>query len=252
MLKTRIMPTLLLKGIGLVKGVGFESNRRLGSALQAIRVYNLREVDELVFLDIEATPAGRPPDFETVDELGDNCFMPMTVGGGVRTLEDIRQLLAVGADKVTVNTAALNEPELIRRGAEEFGSQCIVVAIDARRGADGRAVVASHCGQLVTERDPAGWAKEAERLGAGEILLTSVERDGAMEGYDIDLVRDVAASVSIPVIASGGCGSYQHMADVLSGTPAAALAASAMFHFTEQTPREAKAYLAERGFAMRI
>lgn len=250
MLKTRIMPTLLFKGFGLVKGVGFASDRRVGAALQAIRVYNLRDVDELVFVDVAATPEGRLPDFQTIDELADNCFMPMTVGGGVRGLEDIRQLLAVGADKVSINTAALDQPELVRRAAEEFGAQCVVVAIDVLGEGPGGKVV-GRCGKNDSGRDPVSWAKEVERLGAGEILLTSVQRDGTMAGYDVPLVKAVSEAVSIPVIASGGCGSYQHMAEVLAGSPGTAVAAASIFHFTEQTPREAKAYLAERGFAVR-
>lgn len=252
MLKTRIIPTLLFKGVGLVKGRAFDSGRRVGAALQSIRVYNLREVDELVFLDIAATPGGARPNFREIDELADNCFMPMTVGGGVKQVEDIRDLLAVGADKVAINTAAVETPELIRDGAAEFGAQCIVVSIDVTRGPDGTPEVVTRCGTTPTGRHPVAWAKEAERLGAGEILLTSVARDGTMTGYDLDLVRDVAAAVNIPVIASGGCGSYQHMAEVLGGTRASAVAAASIFHFTEQTPREAKRYLAERGFRVRL
>ena len=252
MLKTRIIPTLLMKGVGLVKGVGFDPWRRVGAALQSIRVYNLREVDELILLDVAATPNGGRPDFRSVDELADNCFMPMTVGGGVKTLEDIRSLLAVGADKVAINSAAVATPDLIRAAAAEFGAQCVVVSIDVRRHADGRAEVATKCGQTLTGRDPVEWAKTVAGLGAGEILLTSVERDGAMVGYDVDLVRRVAAAVDVPVIASGGCGNYEHMADILGSTSASAVAAAAMFHFTEQTPREAKRYLVERGFPVRI
>lgn len=252
MLKTRIIPTLLFKDVGLVKGVAFDSWRRVGAALQSIRVYNMREVDELIFLDIAATPSDAPPNFREIDELADNCFMPMTVGGGVRTVEDVRGLLAVGADKVAINTAAIETPELIRAGAEEFGSQCIVVSIDARRSADGKIQVMSHCGQRVSGLDPVRWAKDVESLGAGEILLTSVDRDGTMRGYDVELVRDVSAAVDIPVIASGGCGSYDHMADVLGVTRASAVAAASIFHFTEQTPREAKRYLGERGFRVRL
>jgi len=252
MLKTRIIPTLLFKGVGLVKGVAFDSWRRVGAALQSVRVYNMREVDELIFLDISATPSGARPDFREIDELADNCFMPMTVGGGVRTIEDIRGLLAVGADKVAVNTAAVETPELVRQGADEFGAQCIVVSIDVRRGIDGKSEVVTHCGRKATGLEPVQWAKQIETLGAGEILLTSVERDGSMSGYDVDLVRDVSAAVDIPVIASGGCGNYEHMADVLGCTRVSALAAASIFHFTEQTPREAKRYLAERGFRVRL
>jgi imidazole glycerol-phosphate synthase subunit HisF len=252
MLKTRVMPTLLFRDHGLVKGEGFDSWRRVGTALQSVRVYNLREVDELVFLDIGARLNGRKPDFMEIDEIADNCHMPLTVGGGVSTIEDFRSLLAVGADKVAVNTAAIDTPELVRDAAREFGTQCVVVSIDARRGADGACEVFAGCGKAATGRDPVAWAREVEALGAGEILLCSVERDGTMTGYDVELVRDVAAAVGIPVIASGGCGSYEHMAQVLAGTRAAALAASAIFQFTEQTPLEAKRYLAERGFPMRL
>ena len=252
MIKTRIMPTLLFKEVGLVKGVGFDSWRRVGAALQAVRVYNLREVDELIFMDIAATPNGRTPDFQLVDELADNCFMPLTVGGGVRSVEDVRSLLSVGADKVSINTGAVENPELIRAASERFGAQCIVVSIDARRRSDGTLEVVTCCGSRTTSLDPIQWAKRAEELGAGEILITSVERDGTMQGYDLPLIRDVAAAVKIPVIASGGAGSYEHMAQVLRETEAAAVAAASMFHFTEQTPREAKLYLRDQGFAVRL
>lgn len=252
MLKTRIIPTLLFKEVGLVKGVGFNSWRRIGAALQSIRVYNLREVDELILLDIAATPKGMRPAFQEIDELADNCFMPMTVGGGIKTVDDIRDLLAVGADKVAINTGALDTPEMISAGSREFGAQCIVVAIDVKRRSDGFPEVVSHCGTNPTGRHAVEWAQMAERLGAGEVLLTSVDRDGTMRGYDVELVRDVSDAVTIPVIASGGCGEYAHMVDVLANTRVAALGAAAMFQFTEQTPREAKRYLAERGFHVRL
>jgi cyclase len=252
MIKTRIMPTLLFKDVGLVKGVGFDSWRRVGAALQAVRVYNLREVDELAFMDISATPKGCAPDFRLVDELADNCFMPLTVGGGVRSVDDVRTLLAVGADKVSINTAAVETPELIRKAAERFGAQCVVVSIDVRRRGDGTPEVVTRCGSRATGLDPVEWARRAEDLGAGEILLTSVERDGTMQGYDVPLIRDVSAAVSIPVVASGGAGAYEHMAQVLRETEAAAVAAASMFHFTEQTPREAKLYLRDQGFAVRL
>lgn len=249
--KIRVMPTLLFRDIGLVKGVSFDSWRRTGSALQAIKVYNMRDVDELVFLDIRATPDQRAPDFLQIDELADECFMPMTVGGGVRTSDHIGQLLAVGADKVAINTGALLNPTLIRDGAVRYGTQCIVISIDVLQHANGRFEVMSHCGKQPTGRDPVEWAKEAEQLGAGEILLTSINRDGTFEGYDIALTRAVVDAVKIPVIASGGCGSYQHMADVLRDSKADAVAAASIFHFTEQTPREAKHYLRQQGFHVR-
>lgn len=250
--KIRVMPTLLFRDVGLVKGVGFDSWRRTGSALQAIKVYNMREVDELVFLDIQATPDGRAPDFAQVDELADECFMPMTVGGGVRNPDHIGGLLAVGADKVAINTAALARPKLIEEGALRYGAQCIVISIDVLRHPDGRLEVMSRCGKQPTGRDPVEWAREAESLGAGEILLTSIDRDGTFTGYDIALTRSVVDAVKIPVVASGGCGSYQHMVDVLKDGKAEAVAAASIFHFTEQTPKEAKTYLKAAGLRVRV
>jgi cyclase len=245
------MPTLLYKEYGLVKGTGFDSWRRIGSAMQAVKVYNMREVDELVFLDITATLDGRPPDFTLVDELADECFMPLTVGGGVASVEHVRALLQVGADKVAVNTAAIDDPLLIRRIADRFGAQCVVASIDARRTADGYEVV-THSGTRPTGRSPVAVAASAAEQGAGEILLTSVERDGAMNGYDVGLTRAVADAVSVPVIASGGASSYEDMARVLREGRASAVAAASMFHFTEQTPLEAKRYLRDQGFAVRL
>jgi cyclase len=250
-LKTRIIPTLLFKDVGLVKGVGFDSWRRVGSAMQAVKVYNMREVDELAFFDITATPGRRRPDFHQIEELAAECFMPMTVGGGVRTIEDIRDLLGVGADKVAINTAAVETPELVQEGAERFGAQCIVVGIDARRTEEGWEVF-THCGQKATSLDPVAHARTMETFGAGEIIVTSIERDGAMQGYDVELIRRVADAVKVPVIASGGAGNYAHMAQVLRETRAAALAAASIFHFTEQTPREAKLFLREQGFHVRL
>lgn len=251
MLKVRILPTLLFKEVGLVKGVGFDSWRRVGSAMQAVKVYNMREVDELVFFDISATPNGRGPDLQQIEDLARECFMPMTVGGGVRTVDDIRDLLMVGADKVAINTAAIETPDLIRQGAERFGVQCIVVGIDVKRTADGWEVY-SHCGKRPTGLDPVAHAKQVEALGAGEIILTSIDRDGTMQGYDVELVRLVADAVRIPVVASGGAGNYEHMAETLRHTKVAALAAASIYHFTEQTPREAKRYLKEQGFNVRL
>ncbi len=251
MLKTRIMPTLLHKDVGLVKGVGFDSWRRVGGAMQAVKVYNMREVDELVFLDISATRDRRQPDFDLIDDLADECFMPLAVGGGVTTLDDVRRLLMVGADKVVVNTAAVDRPELVRDIAERFGSQCIVVSIDARLEADGRHQVYVEAGSRPTGLDPVDLARQVEAAGAGEILITSIERDGAMKGYDLDLVRAVSGAVSLPVIASGGAGDYGHLAQALEAG-ASAVAAASIFHFTERTPREAKTYLRGQGFRVRL
>jgi imidazole glycerol-phosphate synthase subunit HisF len=252
MLKTRVMPTLLHKDLGLVKGVRFDSWRRVGSAMQAVKVYNMREVDELVFLDITATREGRAPDYELVDDLADECFMPMTVGGGVRTVEHFERLLKVGADKVAVNTAVIDRPEVITEAAETFGAQCVVVSIDALRSPDGALDVLTHSGTTPTGREPAELAAEAQERGAGEILLTSIDRDGTLEGYDLELVRAVASAVTIPVIASGGAGTYAHMAAAILEGGASAVAAASMFHFTEQTPLEAKHHLRDCGVAVRI
>lgn len=250
--KIRVIPTLLYKDVGLVKGVGFNSWRRVGSAMQAIKVYNIREVDELILLDITATREGRSPDFTMVDELADECFMPLTVGGGVRTIDDVQKLLRFGADKVALNTAAVENPELIRQIAQRFGTQCVVVSIDARRTSDGSYEVFTNSGANPTGQDPVSLARTVASLDAGEILLTAIDRDGTMEGYDIELIKRVSDAVNIPVIASGGAGCYEHMAQVLRQTKASAIAAASMFHFTHQTPLEAKRYLWERGFNVRL
>lgn len=252
MLKVRIIPTLLYKDVGLVKGIRFDSWRRVGSAMQAIKVYNMREVDELVFLDITATQERRHPDFELVDELADECFMPMTVGGGVRTIADVQRLLRVGADKVAINTSAVENNELVRQVAERFGSQCVVVSIDARSTDDGNYEVYTYSGTQPTGINPSTLAQKVEEMGAGEILLTSIDRDGTMNGYDIELIRSVSNSVSIPVIASGGAGTYEHLFQAWTHGRASAIAAASIFHFTEQTPLGAKHYLAERGVPVRV
>ncbi len=252
MLKIRVMPTLLFKNFGLVKSVQFDSWRRIGSVMQAVKVYNLREVDELVFLDISATPDGHPPDFETVDEIADECFMPLTVGGGVKSVADVRRLLQVGADKVAINTAAVQNPELIQAAAQQFGSQCVVISIDVKQQSNGTYEVLTHAGTQPTGKDPVIWAKEVESLGAGEILLTSIDRDGTMTGYDTELTKNISHAVSIPVIASGGAGSYQDMASVLLEGRASAVAAASIFHFTQQTPLEAKHFLKDRGLNVRL
>ena len=251
MLKVRVIPTLLHKDVGLVKGVGFASDRRVGAALQAVKVYNRRGVDELVFLDVTATREGRPPDFALIDELADECFMPLTVGGGVRRVGDFEELLAVGADKVAVNTAAIGRPELIGEAAAAFGVQCVVASIDVKAEADGWRVWA-RCGTQPTDLEPVAWARQCEDRGAGEILLTSIDRDGAMTGYDLAVTRQVAEAVSIPVIASGGAGGFAHMAEAILEAGASAVAAASIFHFTEMTPREAKEHLRSKGVPVRL
>ncbi|MSU75847.1 MAG: imidazole glycerol phosphate synthase subunit HisF [Candidatus Magasanikbacteria bacterium] len=252
MLKVRVIPTLLFKNFGLVKGVRFDSWRRTGSAMQTIKVYNLREVDELLFLDISATGERRPPDFAMIDEIADECFVPLGVGGGVATIEDARRLLLVGADKIVVNTAAVQTPELVSAIAGQFGSQCAVVSIDAKQKPDGSYEVYTHSGTQPTGLEVAAFAKKMATCGAGEIILTSIDRDGTMDGYDILLIKSVASAVGIPVIASGGAGSYEHMAEAILAGGASAVSAASIFHFTEATPLEAKRYLKERGIAVRL
>ncbi len=252
MLKVRIMPTLLYKDFELVKGKRFDSWRCVGSVMQSIRVYNMREVDELIFVDITATREGRAPDFELVDDFADECFMPLTVGGGIRCVDDVQRLLEVGADKVALNTQAVNDSNLLTEAAKKLGSQCIVVSIDVKQHANGDYEVYTHSGTVPTGLDPVAFAVQAERLGAGEILLTSIDLDGTMKGYDVKLIQAVSKRISIPLIASGGAGKYEHMYDALTEGGASALAAASIFHFTEQTPLEAKKYLKDRNINVRL
>jgi cyclase len=251
MLKVRIIPTLLYKDSTLVKGISFDSWRRVGSLMQAVKVYNIRDVDELVFFDITASRESRPPDFELVDDFADECFYPLTVGGGIRNIDDVRGLLNVGADKVSLNTQALSNPDLIREASNNFGKQCIVVALDVKRNGAGEYELFSHSGTQATGRCPFKFAKMAEGLGAGEILVTSIDRDGTMKGYDIELIRRMSEAVTIPVIASGGAGSYDDMNEAITRGKANAVAAASLFHFTEQTPLEAKIFLKKKGIQTR-
>jgi cyclase len=252
MLKVRVIPTLLWKELGLVKGVGFDSWRRVGPVLPALRVYNKRDVDELVLVSITASQNGEAPDNDTVADLSVECAVPLTVGGGISSLEHIAALLRAGADKVSVNSAACLRPSLVDEAAGRFGAQCIVASIDARRYVDGRYIVYSHSGVQRTEREPVSWARELADRGAGEILLTSIDRDGTMSGYDIDLVERVSRAVDIPVIASGGAGSYEDMVQVVKQAGASAVAAASMFHFTEQTPALAKQAMCAAGIPVRM
>ena len=242
MLTVRVLPTLLYKGVGLVKGVGFNSWRGVGGAAQAMKVYFMREVDQMVLLDL--TPG--PPDLELIAGLARDCaFLPFAVGGGVSTLGHVDGLLNAGADMVVVNTAAMDRPAFVSEVADRFGSQAIVVSIDVRE------TVWVESGTRDTGLDPVEAAKRAEGDGAGEILITSIERDGTMKGYDCDLIRAVSNAVATPVTASGGAGCYEHFAEALDAG-ASALAAASIFHFTEQTPREAKCFLRDRGFEVRL
>lgn len=250
MLKVRVIPTLLWKQFGLVKGVGFDSWRRVGPVLPAIKVYNQREVDELMLLDIMANQSQGEPDVESITEFGQDCFVPLTVGGGITRIDQVQRLLRAGADKVAVNTAAYVHPDLVNEIARRHGAQCVVASIDVRT-IDGGWACFSHAGQRATGRTAVAWARELEDRGSGEILITSIDRDGTMQGYDLPLIEAVASAVKIPVIASGGAGNYQHMVEAVTNAGASAVAAASMFHFTEQTPANAKAALIAAGVPVR-
>lgn len=252
MLKIRIIPTLLWKGPGLVKGVGFNGWRRVGSVLPAIKVYDKREVDELIIVDINATAEKSPPDAASIHEFAQNLSVPLTVGGGITDNRQIIKLLEAGADKIALNTSAFDNPGLIADAARYFGTQCVVVSIDARRLEDGSYRCFTRCGTEATGLSPVSFARIAADLGAGEILITSIERDGTMQGYDLDLIASVAEAVDVPVIASGGAGNYQHMIDAVVQGGAGAVAAASIFHFTEQTPSKAKDAMGRAGIPVRI
>lgn len=251
MLKIRVIPTLLWKNIGLVKGVGFNSWRRVGSIHPAVRVYNTRQVDEMIIVDISATAEDAEPDFETLREIAHECFVPLTFGGGIRSIEHITNALRLGADKISVNSAAMADPSLIKRASERFGAQCVVVSIDAVKHDDGKYYCYTHAGSKKTDKEVVAWACEAEQLGAGEILLTDVHLDGSMKGYNQELINMVASAVSIPVIASGGAGKMEDFSEAIVESGASAVAAASLFHFTQVTPLEIKKYLAEKGVMVR-
>ena len=251
MLAKRVIPCLDVKDGRVVKGVQFLDLRDAGDPVAAARAYDSQGADELVFLDITASHEGRAIMLDVVRSTAEGIYMPLTVGGGIRGVDDIRTLLRAGADKVSLNTTALERPAVIREAAERFGSQCIVVAIDAKRS-NGGWTVYSHGGRRPANREAVGWAREAESLGAGEILLTSMDRDGTQDGYDLELTRAVSEAVSIPVIASGGVGTLEHLREgLVEGKADAALAAS-IFHFGTHTVRDAKAYLRARGVPVRL
>ncbi len=256
MLAKRVVPCLDVKDGRVVKGVRFVDLRDAGDPVEAALAYDAQGADELVFLDITASHEARDTMLDVVRRTAEGIYMPLTVGGGIRTVEDVRRLLRAGADKISLNTAALERPTVIREAVERFGSQCIVVAIDARRepgrpDEPPRWGVYTHGGRRPAGRDAIEWAREAVALGAGEILLTSMDRDGTKDGYDLELTRAVSRSVSVPVIASGGAGSLEHLYEgLVDGCADAALAAS-IFHFGTHTIAEAKAYLRGRGVEVR-
>ena len=252
MLKNRIIPCLDVKDGRVVKGINFVDLVDAGDPVEQASVYNKNGADEICFLDITASSDKRDILLDTVKKTAECCFVPLTVGGGVRSIQDIRKLLLAGADKVSINTAAIKNPKLIKESSNKFGSQCIVVAIDAKKTAENKWTVFTHGGREATELDAVEFAKLAEKNGAGEILLTSMDRDGTKEGYDIDLTKKISSSLNIPVIASGGVGNLQHLKDgILDGGASAVLAAS-IFHFGEYSIQEAKEYLKKENVPVRL
>ena len=252
MLKVRIIPCLDVDAGRVVKGVNFVDLVDAGDPVEQARIYDRAGADELCFLDITASHQNRDTLLDVVKGTAEQCFMPLTVGGGVRTTDDIRKLLLAGADKVSINTAAVKTPDFVREAAEKFGSQCIVVAVDAKRSTNGRFEVFTHGGRNATGLDAVAWSKRMAGNGAGEILLTSMDRDGTKQGFDLPLTRAVADAVTVPVIASGGVGTLDHLVEgVVEGHASAVLAAS-IFHFGTYTIAEAKAYMAKKGAPVRI
>jgi len=252
MLTKRIIPCLDVTGGRVVKGVKFKNLRDAGDPVELAQVYEEQGADEIVFLDIGASPEGREAMFSVVRRTAENLFIPLTVGGGMRSLSDIERMLRSGADKVAINTAVVENPQLVREASRRFGSQCIVVAIDAKSAGGHRWIVYTYGGRRPTNLDAIEWARKVEELGAGEILLTSMDADGTQQGYDIPLTRAVCEAVNIPVIASGGAGTLEHIYEVFVKTSADAALAASIFHFGKYTVGEVKRYLSARGIPVRL
>jgi cyclase len=252
MLAKRIIPCLDVKAGRVVKGVNFVSLRDAGDPVEIARRYDEQGADEITFLDITASSDERDIILHIVEACAEQVFIPLTVGGGVRKVEDVRRLLNAGADKVSMNTAAVQNPDLVAESSGKVGSQCIVVAIDAKQTAPGKWEVFTHGGRNNTHIDAIEWAKKVESLGAGEILLTSMDRDGTKNGFDLALTRGVSEAVNIPVIASGGVGNLQHLADGVTEGKADAVLAASIFHYGEYTVRQAKEYMQSRGIEVRL
>ncbi len=252
MIRPRVIPALLLKGQGLVKTVKFKDPKYLGDPINVVRIFNDKEVDEIVLLDITATPQNRGPQFEVLKDIASEVFIPLAYGGGIRSMEDVRTLLGIGIEKLIMNTSAVENPSLIRDTADHAGSQAVVVSMDVKKNFLGKYEVFTRCGQKKTGLDPVKHAMEVEKMGAGEILLNSIDCDGMMQGYDIELVRRVADAVKVPVVACGGAGNLAHVAEVIQQGHASAAAAGSMFVFqgplrgvliSYPSPKELKEYI---------
>lgn len=252
MLKTRVLPIVLLTGYNVVKSIKFSTFRTLGNPITVSRVYDSRGVDELVLLDIRATTEDRGPNIEIISDIAGECFMPLTVGGGIKTVEQAREIIRSGADKISINTAAVENPQLIEDLSKEFGAQCVVVSIDCKKNPDGTTSVYTHSGKKKTDLDPIQWAKGAEQRGAGEILLNSIDQDGIMKGFDIELIKSITAAVKIPVISCGGAGEPKDFLSAIKEGGASAVAAASIFHFTSNTPKSVKEYLRDHKIPVRL
>lgn len=252
MLTRRIIPCLDVKEGRVVKGVKFVNLQDAGNPVECAKAYDLAGADELVFLDITASSEARPITLRMVEQVAESIYIPFTVGGGIRNLNDIRALLKAGCDKVSLNTSAVQDPKFVKQASQRFGSQCIVVAIDAKQTSSNRWTVYTHGGRNKTKWNVITWAKKMAQCGAGEILLTSMDRDGTKKGYDLELTRQVSEAVSIPVIASGGVGSLKHLYDGCAIGKASAVLAASIFHFGEFTVKDAKNYLAKKGLPIRL
>ena len=250
MLKKRIIPTLLYKDFGLVKGKKFDNSRRVGPVLPAINIYNNRGVDELIFLDIVSTIKEEEPDYEQIKDFSKYCFVPLTVGGGIKKKDQVQRLLEAGADKITINSAAYTDKNLIEKVSNNFGSQCVVASVDYRNE-DGKYICYSHSGNIKTGEEVLDWVKSLENMGSGEIIVNNIDKDGTMQGYDLEVIKKITEVVNIPVIASGGAGEFQDMYKAIYESNAAAVAAASIFHFTEKTPAEAKLFLQNKGIDIR-
>jgi imidazole glycerol-phosphate synthase subunit HisF len=251
MLKKRVIPVLLLREGRMVKGKQFKDYRDTGSPKTAVRIYSAQDADELVFLDIEASLDSKKALIDVIKEAATECFMPLAAGGGIQSIEDVRELLLAGADKVVVTSAAVTNQALVGEIAERFGRQCIVAGIDYR-GSGNVARVCIRCGTEMTDIDPITHAKKLESLGAGEIFLNSIDRDGSMQGYDLDLAEEIASTVSVPVIMCGGAGNFMHLVELLKDTSVSAAACASVFHFGDNNPIRARSYLRNLNVPMRV